>query len=326
MKKIAILATVTLLVSASLNALTLGKLGDFKFEKANKNVYIMHGPVMEPNEENEGFMNNPAIIEGKNGLIIVDPGGNYNVGKKIVSEVQKVSKKPVVAIFNTHKHGDHWFANKSFLEKYPKAKIYALDNMIKEVKKEAAETWYGILDGLTHNLKGTKPFAFPFIALKDGDKIEIDGEKFVMHHPYANAHTDSDILIEHINSNTLFTGDNIIHNRFGGFDPSSSIFQNIVLLEDIKNQKNGFKKYDLIVPGHGPSSGDVTKVIDPFLNYLYVITKYAQKAYDDGVEAFEVVDQVDAELKPYHNWDAYEVQMRKHLTKAYSEVEAKDMQ
>ncbi len=35
----------------------------------------MHGPVTEPSVENRGFMNNPAIIEGKNGLIVVDPGG-----------------------------------------------------------------------------------------------------------------------------------------------------------------------------------------------------------------------------------------------------------
>ena len=56
---------------------SLGKYGTFKFKKVNQNVYVMHGPVVEPNKENEGFMNNPAIIESEKGLIIVDPGGNY---------------------------------------------------------------------------------------------------------------------------------------------------------------------------------------------------------------------------------------------------------
>ncbi len=80
----------------------------------------MPGPPMEPNEENEGFMNNPAVIESEHGLIMIDPGGNYNVGKKILAEVEKVSKKPIIAIIDTHKHGDHWFANKTIAEKVSK--------------------------------------------------------------------------------------------------------------------------------------------------------------------------------------------------------------
>ncbi|MCW9068085.1 MAG: MBL fold metallo-hydrolase, partial [Sulfurimonas sp.] len=148
MKKITLLITMAMLFSLSLNAWTLGKLGDFKFEKVNANVWVMHGPVMMPNKENGGFMNNPALIESENGLIIVDPGGNYNVGKEILKEVEKVSKKPVIAIFNTHKHGDHWFANKNFQEKYPDVKIYALAYMIEKVKESSADLWYGILDRL----------------------------------------------------------------------------------------------------------------------------------------------------------------------------------
>lgn len=324
MRKIALLTSLAVAFSMSLSAMTLGKLGEFKFEKVNANVYVMHGPVMEPNKENEGFMNNPAVIEGKNGLIVIDPGGNYNVGKKILAEVGKLSKKPVIAIFNTHKHGDHWFANKNFKEKYPNVKIYALTYMIEQVKDNSAETWYGILDRLTGNLKGTKPFTFPALGVEEKQTIEVDGEKFVMRH-FKGGHTDTDILIEHVNSNTLFTGDNIIHNRFGAFDESSSIIQNIALLEKIKNQEEGFTKYKMIVPGHGPSGSDVTKIIDPFLNYMKIVVEGATEAYKNGVESYEVKDKVHEKLKAYHKWDAYEIQMGKHLMKAYSEVEASDI-
>ncbi|MDQ1264109.1 MAG: hydroxyacylglutathione hydrolase [Campylobacterota bacterium] len=324
MKKIAFLVSIAIAFSLSLNAFSLGKLGEFKFEKVNGNVYVMHGPLLEPSKENEGFMNNPAIIESKNGLIIVDPGGNYNVGKKILAEVEKVSKKPVIAIFNTHKHGDHWFANKNFKEKYPDVKIYALTYMIEQVKDNAAETWYGILDRLTGNLQGTKPFTFPTVGVENKQTVEVDGQTFIMRH-YSAGHTDTDILIEHTNSNTLFTGDNIITGRFGAFDESSSIIQNIALLEKIKNKEDGFKKYTLIVPGHGQSSADVTKVIDPFLTYMKTVVAGATEAYKEGVESYEVKPKVHEQLKNYHSWDAYEGQMGKHLMKAYAEVEAQDL-
>lgn len=323
MKKISFIIAAIIALSISLNAFTLGKLGEFKFVKVNDNVYVMHGPVMEPSKENEGFMNNPAIIESKHGLIVIDPGGNYNVGKKILAEVKKVSKKPVIAIFNTHKHGDHWFANKNFQEKYPKVPIYALDYMIAQVKDNSAETWYGILDRLTGNLEGTKPFAFPNSGVVNEQKVVVDGQTFIMRHQSAG-HTDTDILIEHVNSNTLFIGDNLIINRFGAFDESSSILENIKLLEKIKAQEDGYKKYKLYVPGHGPSNSDIAKTIDPFLTYLKIIVAGAEKAYKAGMESYEVKDEVSANLKDYHSWDAYQGQMGKHLIKAYSEIEARD--
>ena len=298
----------------------LADYGDLKFEKVNGNVYVMHGPAEEPSVKNEGFMNNPAIIESKNGLIVVDPGGNYNVGKKILAEIEKVSKKPIIAVLNTHKHGDHWFANVAISEKYPKAPIYAHPNMIKEVKAGEADKWYGILDRLSHNLKGTKPYKFPDHELKDGQKIDIDGEKFVIRHP-KKAHTDTDILILHENSSTLFLGDNVMKNRLGGFDDSSSILGNIALLEDIMKNTN----YKLYVPGHGPS-GKKEETVGPFLEYMKILVKYAKKAYDNDEEYYTVKPEAEKALSAYQKWDAFDHQMGKHLNKAYREIEEKDME
>ena len=315
MKKVISSLFVLMFSAAILEAMELGKYGNFKFEKTHANVYIMHGPVTEPNIENEGFMNNPAIIEGKTGLIVIDPGGNFNVGKKILAEIEKVSKKPILAAINTHKHGDHWFANKALLEKYPKLRIYAHENMIKEVKAEEAEKWYTVLDRLTKNLKGTnKEFAYPDIALKDGQKIEIDGEKFTVFHP-ERAHTDTDIMILHENSKTLFLGDNVMKGRLGAFDTSSSLYGNIQTLEKLLKDTN----YTLYIPGHG-ESGEKEKTITPFLTYLKTVRKWAKKAYDDDLEAFEVKPHAVAELKAFHKWDAFDHRVGQHLAKAYSEM------
>jgi len=296
----------------------LGKYGYFKFEKANKNVYIMHGPVTDPNVENEGYMNNPAIIEGKTALIIIDPGGNYNVGKKILAEIEKVSKKPIIAILNTHKHGDHWFANKNILEKYPNVKIYAHPKMIKEVKGGEAENWYGILERLSKNLKGTKPFAFPILTLVGGQNLSIDGENFYIQHQKIT-HTDTDIIIEHKNSNTIFLGDNVMRGRLGAFDYSSNIMGNIKLLEDLNKQDEA----TLYVPGHGPS-GTRAETITPYLNYMKTVVKWAKKAYDEDKEAYEVKKEAVADLLIYSKWDGFGNKVGKHLQKALEEIEQSD--
>jgi len=298
---------------------TLGKYGTFEFEKMNENVYIMHGPVVGPNKENQGFMNNPALIESEHGLIVIDPGGNYNVGKKILAQIEKVSSKPILAVFNTHKHGDHWFANKAIVEKYPKVEIYAHPNMIKVSKEGEAEVWYGILSRTTGNLEGTKEFAFPTKALTDGQEIEVDGQKFVVQHPHV-AHTDTDLLIAHLNSMTLFMGDNLMKGRLGSFDDSSNIFGNIALLENIKKETD-FKLY---VPGHG-ASGTRDDTIDPFLNYLKVLQEEGQKAYDDDKEAYEVKAEVMTKLPWMKDWDAFSRNMPAHLNKIMLEMGEREL-
>jgi glyoxylase-like metal-dependent hydrolase (beta-lactamase superfamily II) len=308
------------ITTVSMHAFSLGKLGNFEFKKDHDNVYIMHGPPMNPSVENEGFMNNPAFIEGKTGLIVVDPGGNYNVGKKILAEIEKISKKPILATINTHKHGDHWFANKALLEKYPKLVIYAHPNMIKVVKGGEAQKWFNILNRLSKNLSGTdKEFPYPNKELKGGQTIEIDGERFLIRHPKI-AHTDTDIVVTHLNSDTMFLGDNLMKLRLGGFDESSSIKGNIDLLESIEKEV----EHKLYVPGHGPS-GKMHATIDPFLHYCKVVYEGAGKAYKDDKEYYEVKPEIITKLKKFQKWDAFDDQMGKHLMKAYSEWEENDM-
>jgi glyoxylase-like metal-dependent hydrolase (beta-lactamase superfamily II) len=319
MKKIILSVSTFLILGSSSFGWTLGKYGEMEFKNYGKNVYILHGPTVEPNVENEGFINNPAVIESKKGLIVIDPGGNYNVGKKILKEIEKVSKKPIIAILNTHKHGDHWFANRAIQEKYPKIDIYAHPNMIKEVKAGEADKWYGILDRLSKNLSGTKPYSFPNHELKDGEKLNIDGEIFIVHHP-KRAHSDSDLLIEHKNSNSLFLGDNVMKSRLGGFDESSSILGNITLLQNIMKDGN----YTLYIPGHG-QSGDKVSTVKPFLTYLETIADEAKKAYEKEEEYYTAKKPASDRLKDYHNWDAFNRQMGKHLNKVYREIEENDM-
>ena len=318
--KMLTLISVLLLITLNLSAFKLDTLGDFKFEKmGSSNVWVMHGPAMEPNIKNRGFMNNPAFIESKNGIIVVDPGGNYNVGLDVLDEIKKVTKKPILAILNTHKHGDHWFANVALAKDYPKVPIYAHPNMIKTVKNGEADKWYEILDRLSKNLKDTKPYKFPNHEVKDKETLEVDGEKFIFYHP-KRAHSDTDLLIEHVNSNTLFLGDNVMKNRLGGFDESSSILDNIELLEKLLKES----RYSLYIPGHGPS-GSVKDTIGPYLKYLKTLKKFAKKAYDADEEYYSVKDEAIKALKEYQNWDAFDHQMGKHLNKVYQEIEEADI-
>ncbi len=106
--------------------------------------------------------------------------------------------------------------------------------------------------------------------------------------------------------------------RLGGFDESSSILGNITLLQNIMKDGN----YTLYIPGHG-QSGDKVSTVKPFLTYLETIADEAKKAYEKEEEYYTAKKPASDRLKDYHNWDAFNRQMGKHLNKVYREIEVK---
>jgi len=290
----------------------------FKFEKMNDNVYVMHGPVEEPNEANKGFMNNPAAIIAKNGVIIVDPGGSLYAGSLVINGLKEITKKPIIAVFNTHIHGDHWLANKVIKEFYPKAVIYAHSLMIKRAKAGFATKWIKMVENLTNGAtKGMTP-VYPSEETSNLEKINIDDQTFIIHNPTEKAHTNTDIMIEHVNTKTMFLGDNCFLGRFGNFDGTSNIHKNIEVLNYAisKNMK-------LYVPGHG-RSGDVKTTIIPFLSYMKILKDVVQKGYSDDMESFEIKKDAIKALEQYKSWDAFDTRIGKHVAKMYEEIEALD--
>jgi len=311
---------ITIFLSISLEAFTLNNYGSYSFEKVNNNVYVMHGPTGRPNTLNEGYVNNVGLIVSKNGLIIIDPGGNYKVGKKILVEVEKISKKPIIAIINSDKYGKHWFANKSIVEKYPNVKIYANALMVKENREGFANYRYDVLNRLSENLNGSKEFSYPKHKIYNTREVLIDDEKFVFHIPQYS-HTASDLIVEHENSQTLFLGVNLLNSCLGTFDGKSSILGNLQLLENIKH----WKKFKLYVPGHG-KSGNFSAAVSPFLHYLSVLKDEAQKAYDNDRQIYEIVPIVKKRLHDYKDWSGYSKKIGKHLSKVYNELIKEDLE
>ena len=145
MKKLTLLFT--LAFSSITHAWLVGDI-DYKFEQLNSQVYVMHGPMASPSHENYGFINNPAFIDGDDGLILIDPGSSKLAGDNILNEIEKITSKPVIAVFNTHVHGDHWLGNHSIKDKYPNAKFYAHMNMIREAEFGEAERWAQVFNDI----------------------------------------------------------------------------------------------------------------------------------------------------------------------------------
>jgi glyoxylase-like metal-dependent hydrolase (beta-lactamase superfamily II) len=285
----------------------------YAFEKVAENTWIMHGPRELPNPENKGFMNNPGVVKTSAGLVIIDPGSTVKVGEHVLAEVKKINELPVVAVFNTHIHGDHWLGNQAIKAAYPEAKIYGHPQMLAEIKNGEGENWVNIMDTMTEGAsKGTIVVA-PDNTVNNTDIITVGDTQFKIHH-YGIAHTKTDIMIEVVENSVLFLGDNVLALRLPR--ASDGNFQgNISTIKTILDSKA-----KIFVPGHGPT-GDKT-MVKVYLDYLTKIYEAAQKAFEEDLDSSDVITITRETTTAYKDWSGYEDEIGPHGAQAYSEVEA----
>lgn len=189
---------------------------DYPLTRLTERVYVIHGPNEMPNEANQGFMNNPGFVLTAKGIVVVDPGSSLQVGEMLLAKIATISKQPVIAVFNTHLHGDHWLGNDAIRRAYPKAVIYAHPKML-DGAAAAGETWVKLMSQLTDGAtKGTR-VVLPNLGIDNDETLAIGGLHFRIHHN-GMAHTDSDIMIEVVEDKLLFTGDNVQATRTGRMD------------------------------------------------------------------------------------------------------------
>jgi cyclase len=66
-----------------------------------------------------GFGGNSVAILTDQGVVMFDTSGTPASGQAILSEVRKLTDKPVVYVINSHWHWDHWGGNQVFKAAFP---------------------------------------------------------------------------------------------------------------------------------------------------------------------------------------------------------------
>ncbi len=288
---------------------------DYPAKQVADNVYVIHGPLGTPNPENQGFMNNPAFVITNDGIAVIDPGSSVQTGEMLLRVIAKISKKPVIAVFNTHIHGDHWLGNQAIRTAYPDVPIYGHPNMIALIEAGEGRNWVNLMERLTKGKTMGTGVTGPNKAANNGDVFKYGGITFKVHH-YGKAHTTSDIMIEVPEYAVTFLGDNVLNKRVPRLD-DGDILGNIEAITRI--METGSKTY---VPGHGPS-GDA-RVPQAFQRYLEILYTTVKKYYGEGLSDFEMKDQVASALNAYAGWSGFDEQLGKHISLAYLQIEAAD--
>ncbi|MFK8068967.1 MAG: MBL fold metallo-hydrolase [Gammaproteobacteria bacterium] len=290
-------------------------LDNFTAEKITENVYVIHGPTADPIADNQGFINNPSFVIVNEGVVVIDPGSSLAIGQMVLKNIKQLSQLPVIAIFNTHEHGDHWLGNHAIVDAYPDIPIYAHSKMIESLNNGAGTNWLSLMNRLTKNAtKGTQ-IKVPTHPVKNGDEIVLGDHTFKIHHNNIS-HTHNDIMIEVVESQTVFLGDNAFLNRLPRLD-EGDVVGNIDALRSILKTSSKF-----YVPGHGPS-GD-SSVVNLYLEYLNTLYDSVKYYYEEDLSDFEMKNQVATKMKKFSEWYGFETELGKNISLVFLQIESAD--
>lgn len=289
---------------------------DYPMTRITDNIYVIYGSFDLPNKNNHGFRNNPGIVLTSAGVVVFDPGGSAWSGEMVIKKIKSISQDPVVAVFNSHAHGDHWLGNEGIKRAYPDATIYGHPTMKDRVTGSEGDFWLTQIENLTEGTAGGKRVIAPDAVVNDGDVIKVGDTLFRIYHT-GPAHTDSDIMVEIVDQNALFTGDVIRNGLLGIMEADASFAGNIAAI-DLIMEKN-FKYY---IPGHGRVGG--IEIARTYRRYLDMLLSKVRELYARQIADFEMKPIVIDALSAYSDWAGFDIRIGPHVSRAYLEVEMEE--
>jgi glyoxylase-like metal-dependent hydrolase (beta-lactamase superfamily II) len=287
---------------------------DYPLTRLTPNVYVIHGPTEDPTPANQAFRNNPGIVLTSEGVVVIDPGGSVHVGAMVVNKARTLTSRPIVAVFNTHAHGDHWLGNEGVKLAYPRAVIYAHPKMKAMAIQDEGRMWIKVFNERSNNaVEGTTPVG-PDRTVSDGEIVTIGRTRFRILHP-GPAHSDHDLMIELPDEKVLFFGDIVRDGLLGPF--MASYKGNIVAID--RGLKTGATVF---VPGHG-RSGDAA-VAMKYRHFLETMREQVRTHFRNGLSDFEMKPKISAALAEYRNWSSLDESLGPLVSTAYLEIEAEE--
>mgnify|MGYP000054417931 CR=1 FL=1 len=228
------------------------KVPDIAPTKLSEHVYVIIAPDGFPTARNQGMMSNVTFVVTKEGVVILDSGASVQIGEMALRQIKTVTDKPVIAVFNSHYHGDHWLGNHAFVEAYKDIPIYAHPLTTSAIKSGQGEYWMHLMERSTDNATLGTIVTPPNKEVNHGDEIKF-GDVTIRCHHYGKAHTPSDICFEIVEDKIMHVGDVAMDRRIAFMEDGSYLgtFRTFDELEklDIKTW----------LPGHGQPGPDVLK-------------------------------------------------------------------
>lgn len=284
--RLQIFAPYRLILAICIGFFTTGVLGNEKtlsLTQVGPHAYYAQGVSALGSPLNRNFISNAGVVIGPQGVIVIDALGSPTLGTQLITEIRKLTDKPIQYVIVTHYHADHIYGLQSF------ADIGAT-----VIAQQSAQDYLGS-DTAKLRLQASREELAPWINdqtrlvsatrwITEDERLSLAGlEVDVI--KMGPAHTPDDLAIYFPSESVLFAGDLVFRGRIPYVGNADS-------LGWIKSLDKLLKRdAKTIVPGHGPASTTPIEDVKFTRDYLVFVRQAMERAarelepFDDAYAA-----------------------------------------
>ena len=130
-----LVGVVLLLAVLTMLALPLHAQTVFTIEEVTEGVYTAHVVPRPPMY----VFANALIVVGDDGVLVVDTHQSPAAAHTLLTEIKKLTDKPVRWVVNTHWHGDHVYGNQVYADAFPGVRFIGHHSTREDVLNKGAE-------------------------------------------------------------------------------------------------------------------------------------------------------------------------------------------
>lgn len=237
-------------------------------------TYVFIGRTEDFNVANGGNIVNTGFIVTTAGVVVIDTGPSKRYGEQMRAAIARVTDKPIVQVFNTHHHPDHYLGNQAFAEVGANA-LPATTQGVAAEGKAFAENMYRLSGDWMLGTESTAP-----TANVTEPEIAIGDHRFRL--LALAGHTAGDLAIYDTTTQVVFAGD-LVFNRRTLTTPHADPARWLQSLDRL-----GRLKFKRLVPGHGEVATDATPIAET-RDYLTWLVTALLGAAERGLDMTEAM-------------------------------------
>jgi quinoprotein relay system zinc metallohydrolase 2 len=278
-------------------------------------IFVHQGPHEEATAANLGGFANIGFVVGERAAAVIDPGGSYAQGRRLLAALRARTGLPVAAVIVTHVHPDHALGAAAFLEAGAEGARPAFVGHAKLPAALASRAAYYIerlRDPLGALADGTEAVP-PDTLVQVEAPLELDlGGRVLTVRAHRTAHTDNDLTVFDSRTDTLWAADLLFMERIPVVDGSlKGWLAELAALREIPAAR--------VVPGHGPAAADWPGALETERRYLERLLADTRAVIAEGGTIEAATKRVGrSEAGRWALFDAYH---ERNVLTAYTELE-----
>jgi quinoprotein relay system zinc metallohydrolase 1 len=240
-----------------------------------QDTWLLQGRLEDFSNRNGGNIVNTAFVVTAEGVVVVDTGPSLRYGKALREAIAGITDKPVVRVFNTHHHPDHFLGNQAFSD----VEILALPETGKQIAQQGnafAENMYRMVGDW---MRSTEVY-LPTDPIRESS-FTLGSHTFDLL-PFSG-HSGADLVIIDRQTGVLFASDIVFYQRALTTPHTPGLEVWLAEIEQMRAMT-----FEVMVPGHGPIVTN-SAALDQMAAYLRWLHETLQRSAEAGLSMTEVI-------------------------------------